>query len=88
MPQRLHLLAAVLLLHQGVVEGVAAFGAFGGPQNRLGGVGEVAAGEVRGRVDLVPGDVVENLVAQHLQAVADAVDVVAGARDPERAVGP
>ena len=86
-PQGLHLLAAVLPLHFGIVERVAALDAFGGPQNRLGGVGEVAAGEVRRRVDLVPGDVVQNLVIQHLQGVADAVDVVRRSRDPHCAVG-
>ena len=85
-PQGLHLLAAVLLFHQLIVERVAAFGVLGGPQNCLGGVGEVAAGEVRRGVDLEPGDVVEYLVVQRLQGVADAVDVVRRAGDPERAV--
>ena len=64
-----------------------AFHRFGGPDNGFGGVGEVAAGEVRRRVDFVPGDVVEDFVVQHLQSISDAVNVVGGARHPDRAVG-
>lgn len=65
---------------------MAALDTFRGPQDGFGGVGEVAAGEVRRRVDFVPGDVVQDLVIQDLQGVADAVDVVGRSRDPKRAV--
>src|SRR5215213_10207498 len=85
-PERLHLLVAVLALHLFVVEGVARLRGAPRPENRLGRVREVAAREVGRRVDLVPRDVVQNLVAESLQREADAVDVVRRARDPDCAV--
>ncbi len=63
-----------------------AFRGFGGPQNGFGGVGKVAAGQIGRRVDFVPGDVVEDFVVQHLQSVADAVDIVGSPCDPKRTV--
>ena len=85
-PERLHLSVAVLALHLLVVERVAALRVAARPKYRLGRVREVAAGEVRRRVDLVPGDVVQNLEAERLHCKADAVDVVRRARHPDAAV--
>ena len=86
-PHALHLLPFVHLLHQLVVEGVARVPVTASPDDRLGGVREVAAREVGRRVDLEPGDVIEDLVAKDLHGVADAEDDVVRARDPDRAVG-
>ena len=85
-PERLHLSVAVLALHLLVVERVAALRVAPRPKNRLGRVREVAAGEVRRRVDLVPRDVVQNLEAERLHCEADAVDVVRRARHPDAPV--
>lgn len=60
---------------------------FRGPENRLGGVGEVAAGEVGRRVGLFPRDVVEDFEAELLHGEADGEDDVVRAGDPDRAVG-
>jgi len=60
-PDGFHLLAAIGFLHELVVEGVARFGVFGGPDEGFGGVGEVAAREIGRRIGLDPGDVVEKL---------------------------
>ena len=87
LPDGLHLLAAVEFLHERVVEGVAALGVFGGPDDGFGGVGEIAAGEIGRRVGLDPGDVVEELEAELLHGEADGMNDVAGAGDPDGAVG-
>ena len=86
-PDGFHLAIAVVLLHERVVEGVAALGVFGGPDDGFGGVSEVAAGKVGGRIGFDPGDVVEELEAELLHGEADGMDDVAGAADPNGAVG-
>src|SRR5712692_5473031 len=86
LPDAFHLLATGLLLHQFVMEGVAGLLALRGPDDRLGGVGEVPAGKVGRRVGLHPGDVVQQLEAKLLHGKADRVDDVAGAADPDGAV--
>ena len=80
-------LAAIGFLHELVVESVAGLFVFGGPDDCLGGVGEIAAGEVGRRVGLDPGDVVEEFKIELLHSEADAVDDVGGAGDPDGAVG-
>ncbi len=64
-----------------------AFLVFRGPEDRLRRVGEVTAAQVRGRIGLFPGDVVQNLVPELLQGVADAENDVVRARHPDGAVG-
>ena len=86
-PDGFHLLAAIGFLHELVVEGVARFGVFGGPDDGLGGVGEVAAGEIGRRIGLDPGNVVEELEAELLHGEADGMDDVGGAGNPDGAVG-
>ena len=86
-PDGLHLLAAIGFLHELVMEGVARFGVFGGPDDGFGGVGEVAAGKIGRRIGLDPGNVVEELEAELLHGEADGMDDVGGAGDPDGAVG-
>lgn len=86
-PDILHLLVRVGALHVGVVETVAALLVFRGPENRLGGMREVAAGEVRWWVGFLPRDLVQHLHAELLHGVADGKDDVMRAADPKRAVG-
>ena len=86
-PDGFHLFAAGGFLHQLVIEGVAALFVFGGPDDGFGGVGEIAAGEIGRRIGLDPGDVVEDLEAELLHGEADGMDDVAGAADPDGAVG-
>ncbi len=86
-PDAFHLLAAIHLLHQFVIEFVTALFALGGPDNRLRGVGEVAAGEIWRRIGLDPGNVVEQLEAELLHGEAHGMNDVAGAADPDGAVG-
>lgn len=86
-PHRFHLLAAVGAAHEVVVEAVFAFLIARGPEEGLGGVGEVAAGKVGRRVGLFPGDVVEDFEPQLLQRVPNGEDDVQGAADPEGAMG-
>ena len=66
---------------------MAGFGVFGGPDDGFGGVGEIAAGEIGRRIGFDPGDVVEELEAELLHGEADGMDDVAGAADPDGAVG-
>jgi len=86
-PDAFHLLAVIGFLHQLVVEGVAALFVFGGPDNCFGGVSEIAAGEIGGRVGLDPGNVVQKLEIKLLHGEADGMDYVAGAADPNGSVG-
>ncbi len=86
-PDGFHLLAAIGFLHELVIEGVARFGVFRGPDDGFSGMGEVAAGEIRRRIGLDPGNVVEELEAELLHGEADGMDDVGGAGDPEGAVG-
>lgn len=86
-PDVLHLLAAVGGAHGVVVEDVFALPVLGGPEEGLGGVGEVAAGEVGRRVGFLPRDLVEQLHAKLLHGVADGEDDMMRAADPEGAVG-
>ncbi len=86
-PDALHLLTVRCFLHQLVVESVAALFVFRGPDNCFGGVGEIAAGEIGRRVGLDPGDVVQEFEIELLHGEADGMDYVAGAADPNGAVG-
>ena len=85
-PDAFHLLAVVDGLHGFVVEGVAAFGVFRGPDNCFGGVGEIAAGKIWRRIGLDPRNVVEKFEAELLHGETDRVNYVGGAADPDRAV--
>jgi hypothetical protein len=85
-PVGAHLQVVVERLHGIVVEGVGLLvGAPGGPDQRLVGVGEAAAAEVRHRVGLAPHHVVEDPVAKVLQDGADTEDVVVAADHPQTA---
>ncbi len=86
-PDGLHLLAAVRVLHQFVVEGVARLGVFGGPNDGFGGVGKIAARKIGRRIGLHPRDVVQELEAELLHGEADGMDDVGGAGNPDGAVG-
>ncbi len=86
-PDRLHLLVAVVAFHARVVEKVFGFRGFARPEQGFVRVSEVATGEMRRRVGFVPGDVVEDFEAEGLQRESAAKNVVARARNPERAVG-
>lgn len=86
-PDAFHLFAASELFHFGVVEGVAALAVLRGPENRFGGMSEIAAGEIWGRIGLHPGDVVQELESELLHGEADGMNDVAGAADPDGAVG-
>ena len=86
-PHGFHLLAAVGLLHELVVEGVARLFVLGSPDDGFGGVGEIAAGEIGRRVGLNPGNVVEELEAKLLHGEADGMNDVGCAADPDGAVG-
>ncbi len=86
-PDGFHLLAAIGFLHELVMEGVAGFGVFGGPDDGFGGVGEVAAGKIGRRIGLDPGNVVEKLEAELLHGEADGMDDVGSAGNPDPAVG-
>jgi len=83
-PDGFHPLAAIDSLHELVIEGVARFGIFGGPDDGFGGVDEVAAGEIGRGIGLDPGNVVEELEAELLHGEADGMDDVGGAggREP------
>ena len=59
-PVRAHLQIVVERLHRAIVEGVARLLVLGAPDQRLVGVGEAGAAEVRHRVRLAPDDVVED----------------------------
>ena len=69
-----------------VVEDVFAFFVFRGPEDGLRRVREVTAAQIRRRIRLFPGDVVENLEPELLQGVADAENDVVRAGHPNRAV--
>src|SRR6266702_2999114 len=86
-PDGLHLLAAIDFLHELVIEDVARFGVFGGPDDGFGRVGEITAGKIGRRIGLDPGNVVEELEAELLHGEADGMDDVGGAGDPDGAVG-
>jgi hypothetical protein len=87
LPDGLHVFAAIGFFHQFIIEGVAGFGVFGGPDDGFGGVGELAAGEIVREVGLDPGDVVAELEAELLRGEADGMDDVGGAGNPAGAVG-
>ena len=86
-PDGFHLFAGVGFLHELVVEGVARLFVFGGPDDGFGGVGEIAAGKIGRGIGLDPGDVVQELELELLQRKTDGMDDVAGAADPDGAVG-
>ena len=85
-PDGFHLFAAVGLAHEVVVEGVFALLVFRGPDDGLGAVGEVAATEVGRRIGFLPSYVIEKLEAELLHGVADVVNDVVRAADPDGAV--
>ena len=86
-PDAFHLAAGVHLLHQFVIEFVAGLFVVRGPDDGFGGVSEVAAGQIGRRIGLDPGNVVEKLEAELLHGEADGMNDVAGAADPNGAVG-
>ena len=86
-PDGFHLLAAVVFLHELVVEGVARFFVARGPDDGFRGVGEIATGEIGRRIGFYPGNVVEELETELLHGEADGMDDVGGAGDPNGAVG-
>src|SRR5579864_9664849 len=86
-PDGFHLLAGVGFAHQFIVEGVARLFIFGGPDNRFGGVGEVAAGKIGRRIWFDPTDVIEKFEIELLHGETDAVNYVSGAADPDAAIG-
>src|SRR5258708_21654059 len=63
------------------------FGVFGGADEGLRGVGEVAAGKIGRRVGVDRGKVVEELEAELLHGEADGMDDGGGAGNPDGAVG-
>ena len=85
-PDGFHLFAGHFL-HLFVIEEVFALVGLGGPEDGFGGVREIPAGKVRGRVRFLPRDVVENLHAELLHGVADTEDDMVGAGHPDGAVG-
>ena len=87
LPDGFHLFAAGDFFHVAVIEFVAGLFIARGPDDGFGGVGEIAAGEIGRRIGLDPGDVVEELEAELLHGEADGMDDVAGAADPDGAVG-
>ena len=58
-----------------------------GPDDGFGGVGEIAAGKIGRWIGFDPGDVVQQFEAELLHGEADGMDHVAGAADPDGAVG-
>ena len=87
LPDSFHLFAAIGLTHVLVIEVVFRFPGFGGPDDSFGGVGEVTAAQVGGRIGFLPGDVVEDFEPELLHSVADGENDVMGAGDPDGAVG-
>ena len=85
-PDGFHLFAAIRFLHELVIEGVARFFVFRGPDDGFCGVGEIAARKIGWRIGLDPGNVVQELEAELLHGEADAVDDVGGAGDPDGAI--
>ena len=81
-----HLLVIVQVLHQLVVEMVWTLGAFSCPDDELGRVSKVAAGDVGRGIGFCPCDYVENLKAQFGEAVGYGEDVVIGAGNPDGSV--
>ena len=81
-----HLFPVVEKLHQVIVEIVCLLLAFAGPDEELGAVGEVPAGDIGRRIGLHPRHDVQNLVAQFRQTSGYGEDVVIGARNPYRSV--
>ena len=86
-PDGFHLFAAGNFFHVLVIEFVAGLFIARGPDDGFGGVGEIAAGKIGRRIGFLPGDVVEDLEAELLHGEADGMDDVAGAADPDGAVG-
>jgi len=86
-PDGFHLAAGIHLLHQFVIEFVAGLFVARGPDDGFGGMSEVAAREIGRRIGLDPGNVVEQLEAELLHGEADGMNDVAGAADPNGAVG-
>ena len=86
-PVGAHLGAVIGFLQRVIIERVAlGVGVAARPDQRLVGIGEAPAAEVRHRVGLAPDDVVEDPEAEVLEDGADAEDVVVGADHPEGAV--
>lgn len=73
--------------HFVVVEGVFGLLVLGSPDDGFGGVGEIAATQIRRRIWFFPGDVVEDFEAELLHGVADAENHMVRAADPDGPVG-
>ncbi len=86
-PVRPHLNAIVHRLQRFIVEGVFAGFLLGRPDERLMGIGQTLATEIRHRVRLAPNHVVEDPEALVLKFGAHAENVVIAADHPDRAVG-
>ena len=81
-PIRAHLHVVISRLQGFVVECVAAAGIARGPDQRLVGIGEAAAAEVRHWIRFAPNHVVENPKSQILQQRTDSKNVVIRADHP------
>jgi len=87
LPDAFHLLPARHFPHQLVIECVPARLILRRPDDGLGGVYEVATGKVGRRIGLNPGNVIQQLHAELLHGETHRVNHVAGAADPDGAVG-
>ena len=85
-PHVRHLLVAVEMAHEVVVIVMWHLQRLAGPDDELGGIGEVAAGDVGWRIGLGPCDDVESLETQLDELLLHAEDVVVGARNPYRGI--
>jgi len=85
-PHAFHLLAAVGLAHQVIVEAVFALFVLSRPENGLSRMRKIPARKIWGRVRLFPSDVVQNFEPQLLHRVANGEDDMLGAADPNGAV--
>ena len=56
------------------------------PENRLCGMGEAAAGQVRRRIGFLPGYVIDNFIAFLLQGQADGINIMKRTGNPYGAV--
>ena len=76
-PDILHLLAAVYLLHQLIIEKVMGFPIrLLRPENGFRGMSEAAAGQIRRRIGFLPGDVVDDFITLLLQGHADGINIM------------
>lgn len=81
-----HLLVVVQLLHQFVIESMGTLSALACPNDELGRIGEVAAGNIGRRIRFCPRHDIKNLKAQLGEAIGNGEDVVVGAGNPDGTV--